>query len=119
MFIFKEIANMSKKANKLVIVTEKVLLRKVAKIIEDCGATGYTVVDTGGKGSRNVRSTGKPSTADTDSNVKFEILTESREMAETIADKVALTFFIDYAGIIYLCEAEVLYGRSFCGPEGC
>jgi hypothetical protein len=34
---------MSKRANKLVIVTEKVLLKKVAKIIEECGATGYTV----------------------------------------------------------------------------
>lgn len=110
---------MSKKANKLVIVTEKVLMKKVAKIIEECGATGFTVVDTGGKGSRNVRSTGKPNTADTDSNVKFEILTESREMADAIADKVAMTYFTDYAGIAYLCEAEVLYGRSFCGPEGC
>ncbi|MDX2228095.1 MAG: hypothetical protein NW220_00565 [Leptolyngbyaceae cyanobacterium bins.349] len=110
---------MSKKANKLVIVTEKVLMKKVAKIIEECGATGYTVVDTGGKGSRNVRSTGKPNTADTDSNVKFEVLTENREMAETIADKVAMSFFTDYAGIAYLCEAEVLYGRSFCGPGGC
>jgi nitrogen regulatory protein PII len=110
---------MSKNANKLVIITEKVLLKKVAKIIEECGATGYTVVETGGKGSRNVRSTGKPNTADTDSNVKFEVLTEDREMAEAIADKVALSFFTDFAGIAYLCEAEVLYGRSFCGPEGC
>jgi nitrogen regulatory protein PII len=119
MSIFKEIAHMSKKANKLVIVTEKVLLKKVAKIIDECGATGYTVVDTGGKGSRKVRSTGKPNTADTDSNVKFEILTESRQMAEDIADKVAIKYFTDFAGIAYLCEAEVLYGRSFCGPEGC
>ena len=110
---------MAKRANKLVIVTEKVLLKKVAKIIEECGATGYTVVDTGGKGSRNVRSTGKPSTADTDSNVKFEVLTETREMAETIADKVAIKFLTDFAGIIYICEAEVLYGRHFCGPDGC
>jgi len=94
-------------------------MKKVAKIIEECGATGYTAVDTGGKGSRNVRSTGKPNAADTDSNVKFEILTESREMAEDIADKVALKYFADFAGIAYICEAEVLYGRSFCGPEGC
>ena len=110
---------MSKKANKLVIVTEKVLMKKVAKIIEECGATGYTVVDTGGKGSRNVRSTGRPNTADNYSNVKFEILTENRQMAEDIADKVGLNYFTDYAGIAYICEAEVLYGRSFCGPDGC
>ena len=110
---------MSKRANKLVIVTEKVLLKKVAKIIDEAGATGYTVVDTGGKGSRNVRSTGKPSTSDTDSNVKFEVLTDSREMAEMIADKIAIQFFTDFAGIIYISEADVLYGRHFCGPEGC
>ncbi len=110
---------MSKRANKLVIVTEKVLMKKVAKIIDECGATGYTVVDTGGKGSRNVRSTGKPNTSDTDSNVKFEVLTETREMAEKIADQVAIKFFTDYAGIIYICDSEVLYGRHFCGPDGC
>ena len=28
---------MSKNANKLVIITEKVLIKKVAKIIEECG----------------------------------------------------------------------------------
>ncbi|MGH1395300.1 MAG: P-II family nitrogen regulator [Trichormus sp.] len=110
---------MAKRANKLVIVTEKVLMKKVAHIIDECGATGYTVVDTGGKGSRNVRSTGKPNVSDTDSNVKFEVLTENREMAEKIADQVAIKFFTDYAGIIYICEAEVLYGRHFCGPDGC
>ena len=110
---------MSKSAKKLVIVTEKVLLKKVAKIIEECGATGYTVVQTGGKGSRNVRSSGQPHVSDTESNIKFEVLTDTREMAEDIADKIAVKFFLDFAGIIYICDAEVLYGHSFCGPEGC
>jgi hypothetical protein len=40
-------------------------------------------------------------------------------MAEKIADEVAISFFNDYAGIAYICDAEVLYGHSFCGPEGC
>jgi nitrogen regulatory protein PII len=110
---------MSKPAKKLVIVTEKVLMKKVAKIIDECGATGYTVVDTGGKGSRNMRSTGKPNTADTDTNVKFEVLTPDRMMAQNIAKQVAERFFVDFAGMIYICDAEVLYGQSFCGPEGC
>jgi nitrogen regulatory protein PII len=110
---------MAKQANKLVIVTEKILLKKIAKIVEECGAKGYTVMETGGKGSRNVRSSGQPHVSETDSNVKFEILTENREMAEDIADKVALKYFNDYAGIVYICSAEVLYGHSFCGPEGC
>lgn len=110
---------MAKQANKLVIVTEKILLKKIAHIIEESGAKGYTVMQTGGKGSRNVRSSGQSGSSDTQSNIKFEILTESREMAESIADQVALSFFNDYAGIAYICSAEVLYGHSFCGPEGC
>ena len=110
---------MAKPANKLVIVTEKILLKKVAKIIEECGAKGYTEMNTGGKGSRNVRSSGQPNTSDIEANVKFEIITETREMAQEIADRVAIKYFNDYAGIVYLCSAEVLYGHSFCGPEGC
>jgi nitrogen regulatory protein PII len=110
---------MAKPAKKLVIVTEKILLKKVAAIITGAGATGYTVVETGGKGSRNVRSSEQPSVTDTQSNIKFEILTPDRDMAENIADQVAIKFFLDYAGIIYICDAEVLYGHSFCGPDGC
>jgi nitrogen regulatory protein PII len=110
---------MGKKANKLVIVTEKILLKKIAKIIDGAGATGYTVVETGGKGSRNVRSSEQPSVTDTQSNVKFEVLTENRDMAEDIAGQIAVKFFNDYAGIAYICDAEVLYGHSFCGPDGC
>jgi len=110
---------MAKSANKLVIVTEKILVKKIAKIINEAGATGYTVMETGGKGSRNVRSSGQPNVSDTQANVKFEVLTESRDMAEKIADQIAVQFFNDYAGIAYICNAEVLYGQSFCGPDGC
>lgn len=110
---------MAKSAKKLVIITEKVLLKKVAKIIDEAGATGYTVVETGGKGSRNVRSSGQPSVSDTQGNIKFEVLTENPDMALKISDRVALEYFDDYSGITYICDAEVLYAHKFCGPEGC
>jgi nitrogen regulatory protein PII len=110
---------MAKPAKKLVIITEKILLKKIAKIIEGSGASGYTVIETGGKGSRNVRSSGQPHVSETDTNVKFEVLTPDRIMAQNIANQVAEKFFTDFAGMIYLCDAEVLYGQSFCGPEGC
>lgn len=119
MYICKEVTNMAKPAKKLVIVTEKILLKKVARIIEEAGATGYTVVETGGKGSRNVRSSGQPNVSDTQANIKFEVLTNNRDMSEKIADRVAIEFFNDYAGIAYICDAEVLYAHTFCGPEGC
>ncbi len=110
---------MAKPAKKLVIVTEKLLLKQIAKIIDDSGATGYTVVDAGGKGSRNVRSSGQPSISDTYLNVKIEVLTDTPEMALNISDEIATKFFDDYSGIVYICDAEVLNAHKFCGPDGC
>jgi nitrogen regulatory protein PII len=104
---------MTQQASKLVIVTEKVLLKKIAKIIDEAGATGYTVVDAGGKGSRNVRSSGQPSVSDNFSNIKLEILTRNRDLALKISDEIAAQFFDDYSGIAYLCDAEVLHAHKF------
>ena len=87
---------MAKPASMLVIVTETLLLKKIAKIIDKAGATGYTVVAAGGKGSRNVRSSGQPSVSGTAyTDIKIEVLTDNREMALKIADEVAAKFFDD------------------------
>ncbi|NJM97049.1 MAG: hypothetical protein HC800_07600 [Phormidesmis sp. RL_2_1] len=110
---------MAKQASKLVIVTEKLLLKKIIQIIDAAGATGYTVVDAGGRGSRNVRSTGQPSVSSTFSNVKIEVLTDSRDMAIEISDKISTQFFDNFSGIAYICQAEVLNSYAFCGPDGC
>lgn len=104
---------MTQQASKLVIVTEKVLLKKIAKIVDEAGATGYTVVDAGGKGSRNVRSSGQPTVSDNFSNIKLEVLTRNRDIALKISDEVAAQFFDDYSGIAYVCDAEVLHAHKF------
>lgn len=110
---------MAKPANKLVIVTEKLLLKKIGRIIDEAGATGYTVVEAGGEGSRNVRSSGRPTVSEEFSNIKIEVLTDSRDMAMKISNEVSTQFFDDYSGIAYICAAEVLSAHKFCGPEGC
>ena len=66
----------------------------------------------GGKGSRNVRSSGQPSVGDSFSNIKIEVLTPTKEMATMIANKVAAEFFEDYSGIAYVCNAEVLIAHK-------
>ncbi|MBF2001099.1 MAG: hypothetical protein IGS50_16925 [Synechococcales cyanobacterium C42_A2020_086] len=104
---------MTQKASKLVIVTEKLLLKQITKIIDEAGATGYTVVPAGGRGSRNVRSSGQPNVSDVYSNVKIEVLTSSRDMALKISDEVATKFFDNYSGIAYICDAEVLHAHVF------
>jgi len=110
---------MAKPASKLVIVTEKLLLKKIAKIINEAGATGYTVVPAGGQGSRNIRSSGQLNVSDTYTDIRIEVLTDNRDMAMKIADEVAGEFFEDYAGIAYISDAEVLSAHQFCGPGGC
>ncbi|TVQ48913.1 MAG: hypothetical protein EA365_00840 [Gloeocapsa sp. DLM2.Bin57] len=104
---------MTQKAYKLVIVTEKLLLKQIAKIIDEAGATGYTVMPAGGKGSRNVRSSGQPAVSEIYSNIKIEVLTPTRDIALKISDEVAVHFFDDYSGIAYLCDAEVLHAHIF------
>lgn len=104
---------MIQKASKLVIVTEKLLLKQITQIIDEAGAAGYTVMPAGGKGSRNVRSSGQPTVSDVYANIKIEVLTASRDMALKIADDVATKFFDDYSGIAYLCDAEVLHAHKF------
>ncbi len=104
---------MTQKASKLVLVTEKLLLKKIVKIIDEAGAAGYTVMEAGGRGSRNVRSSGQPNVGDTFANIKIEVLTANRDIAVKISDKIAAEFFDDYSGIAYICDAEVLHAHKF------
>jgi nitrogen regulatory protein PII len=104
---------MTHRAKKVVIITEKVILDGVLRIIEESGATGYTVVAAGGKGSRNVRAQDRPSVVDSFVNVMIEVITASDQVADTIAHEVAAAYFANYSGIIYLEEVEVLRPAKF------
>jgi len=104
---------MAQQASKLVIVTEQLLTKKIAKIINEAGATGYTVMNVGGKGSRNLRSSERTTVYDNYSNVRFEVLTRDRDLAVRISDEVAAKYFDDYSGIAYICGAEVLHAHTF------
>lgn len=104
---------MTHRATKVVIITEKLIQEGVARIVEEAGASGYTVVAAAGKGSRGVRSSGRPAVVDAFSNVKIEVIAASREMAERIADEVAARYFENYSGITYLEEVEILRPHKF------
>jgi len=101
------------KAKKIVIITEKLITDGVTKIIEDCGATGYTITPAGGKGSRGVRSNERGGITDTFSNVKIEVIISDADHANEIADKVAAKFFKNYSGITYLEDVEILRPQKF------
>ncbi len=103
---------MTKQVSKLVIVTEALLHKKIVKIIDASGASGYTVVPASGKGSRNVRSSGQPTVGDVYPNIKIEVLAD-RDIAVKISNQIAEKFFDDYSGITYICDAEVLHSHTF------
>lgn len=101
-------------AEKVVIITEKIISEGVCKIIESCGATGYTIFAAGGKGSRNNRSTTeRASVVDDFANVQIEIIVNNYQMAEAIMDKVKQTYFEDYSGITYLEDIKILRPEKF------
>lgn len=104
---------MTHTATKIVIITEKLILEKVKRVIEAAGATGYTIVAAGGKGSRGVRASGRAAVVDAFTNVKVEVITANREAAVKIADEVAARFFGDYSGITYLENVEILRPDKF------
>jgi nitrogen regulatory protein PII len=103
---------MSKKATKLVIVTEMLLFKHIVRIIETAGATGYTVTAAQGKGSRNTSTPGQRSVSDTYEKIKVEIITTDEAVARKIADEVAAKYFDNFSGIIFIGEVEVLYAHS-------
>lgn len=107
---------MSHDASKIVIITEKIIADGVASILEREGATGYTIVAAGGKGSRGVRSATRPAIVADFSNVKIEAIVPDMDMAERIADAVAAEFFENYSGITYLEPVQILRRHKFVAP---
>lgn len=99
---------MKTQATKLTIVTERLLLKEVIRIIDAAGATGYTVMPASGKGSKNLRSSGDPMVSDTYYNVQIEVITADPEMSDRIANQIGDKFFDNYSGIIYRDQVEVL-----------
>ena len=105
---------MTHKAKKIIIITEKLIADGVTRIIQEQGATGYTIVEAGGKGSRGVRpSDRRARVVDAFSNVKIEVIVSNDELAHAIVDEVAGTYFQDYSGITYLEDVEILRPHKF------
>jgi hypothetical protein len=103
---------MSQQIWKLVLVAEEILSKKLTKLIKEAGATGYTVMAAGG-GDRNVRSTGEPSVSHTLSNVRIEVLTGTRELADKIVHQIESKYYADYSIITYIHQVEALRDHKF------
>ncbi|MEM8606121.1 MAG: hypothetical protein AAGF92_03400 [Myxococcota bacterium] len=97
---------------KVVIITEKLIRDGVLKIVEAAGATGYTVHETGGKGSRGIRSEERPHVVEAFFNVQVDVIA-TEAVARQIAEEVAATYFTNYSGITYVQDVEILRPAKF------
>ncbi len=92
----------------LTIVTEAALENDLTDALPRLGATGYTIVNARGRGSRGVRDAGWTS----DSNIRVEVICDP-EIAKRITEYLREHFYRDYAMVLYLSEVAVLRPEKF------
>ena len=100
-------------ATKLVITTEQFLSERICEIIDESQAKGYTLVPAGGKGlhHRKHPTLKQATVVEGFDNVKIDVITQDRAIAETIAERILNECFTDYPGVMYLEQVEV------CRPD--
>ena len=108
-FTVAEVNDMPDDTRKLVtIVTEAALEQELCESLEDLGATGYTVTNARGKGSRGVRDAGWS----VSSNIRVEVVC-SDDVARRISEHLQHKYYDHYAMIILQSDVRVLRPDKF------
>ncbi|MEO0997422.1 MAG: transcriptional regulator [Pseudomonadota bacterium] len=92
----------------LTIVTESALEASLGEELRTLGATGYTIVNARGRGSRGVRDAGWSSSG----NIRIEVVCDD-DTAERIASYLRENYYRDFAMIVYVGDVEVLRPDKF------
>ena len=92
----------------LTIVTEAALENELTGALPRLGASGYTIVNARGRGSRGVRDAGWTS----DSNIRVEVICDPTTAAR-IAAYLREHYYRDYAMVLYLSDVAVLRPEKF------
>lgn len=92
----------------LTVVTEAVLEPALTKEFDELGASGYTVSDARGRGSRGTRSSGWRQS----SNIRIEICC-SKEIADRLVVMLRDKYYDDFAMVLWRHEVQVLRPEKF------
>lgn len=99
---------MNTKTFKLVtIICEPILVSKLTTLIQDLGASGFTITEVRGEGSSHRNAGEIP-----DEKIKIEIVVLS-DLATSITSKIAATYFQDYSVIVYSTDISVIRPGKF------
>ncbi len=89
------------------IVAESVLADRLIELLRQHGASGYTVTDVRGEGSRGRRVGEIPG-----DNVRLETVVAG-DVAGTILDALAERYFANYAVVAWITEVRVARGEKY------
>jgi nitrogen regulatory protein P-II 2 len=92
------------------IIAEPVLEPRITEELRALGATGFSVVDGRGEGSRGLHATAVPGV-----NVRIETLVPP-SVCERIVEHLAATYFTSYAVIAYVSDVAVVRGDKYLTP---
>lgn len=89
------------------IVAEPVLEHRLVTDLKRLGATGWTLTEGRGEGSRGRRASDLPG-----ANIRLEVVV-TPAVAERIVDHVATQYFPNYAVIAFVSAVEVVRGEKY------
>lgn len=89
------------------IIAEPVLEDRLVHDLRRLGASGYTITDSRGEGSRGVRASDPPGVS-----IRIEVAAGA-EVTDRILEMLAADYFPNYAVIAWLTEARVVRGEKY------
>ena len=96
-----------RKLSLLTVVAEGLLKEQISDLLNEEGASGFTITRAEGKGSRGVRAMDWEGP-----NQKFEAIL-SDEAADRILEVIGERYFENYSVIAWVTSVEVLRGEKF------
>jgi nitrogen regulatory protein P-II 2 len=94
------------------IISEPVLLERLQALLRDQGATGVTVTEVRGEGSKHAKASEVPG-----DKIKVECIV-APAVAESILEQVTREYFENYSTIVYVTEVTVMRIEKFSGGQG-
>ncbi len=97
------------RAEKLIIITEKIVCTRIIDYLESMGVKAYTIYqDVSGQGDRDIRSM-SGGLSRFGENIRIEVIILDEEEAVEVAEKIYEKYLHSkYAGIIYIEDVRII-----------
>lgn len=105
---------MLNEAWKITIITERILEHRLNTLLLESGCKGFTLFGVGGRGLHHFHAPEERGAGPEEfSEIQYEAVVRDRAVVESIARKIVVTFFDDFADIVFLERVEVVRVERF------